>query len=840
MTATILAATGLALGTKLLIKSRTKEISHESDGYPDDFPDTRILDEGQSTSVDSSSSENEKEDAAKVHENHLIPEPEIVMDSPQDIDETATTPTEDLNRCSEESVTSPDINENITLPNEQLNHTIEESVTAAGLVDLQKNTSSFFEELVVLQKNASILFEEFLVTDFQESDFTEPERKEEKTVNEPKEEFNDCRRDTVLPLDSGALNKEENIVFEDFAEPGRTSGSEDMDNNSSQSKERSDECSEKDIILEVSGLDSFDQNEIPDTACTTDSEAVLESENIHCAEDSEPLRPENVIPSGLKDIIYRLVESMDDCDSSEGLDDINERWESEVQNDIKPRSCGRRRVAFGKTTVHTLHDTAAHKQARNGPWVKFALKRIEFEQKISKLEPILSRVLDAGHRDTVLKNICDSNSVHPTNESKDVAFVSPTESQLQEETNFVNQAAPPTFDHSDSSEVPDEQGLDNLDNADSDGGLEFVPGNSINTGVKNDDKHQLDGKPVEPRRRGLDEINKQRAQAVGTDVKRRSGGNLTFGPAAEIDQPDEKPVESSCRDSKEINKQSETALKKGTKAGKRRRVKYRPLRFDDANENSSEDLKNSGEEKSVSDNFKESHNTGNEDEMDLDNSEESEFVGYGRDFKVAPRKKRTMDARIVIENVNTSDDCNAHGVQDTEDEQDASADTHGHVGFDGTTVHIMHDSDDHREAEKEMHLEQSTPSEESGDSEFTSPDTREEPFHTNAADLIVPPTSEESNSIKKKMEASVIHSEDDGQTEKCPLAKLSDEEQNSASGEEIRPEEENDDLKKRIRQIAEDKHQLVKANDLIDQRLKRIASEKEEFWRKMTFTFGEY
>lgn len=90
-------------------------------------------------------------------------------------------------------------------------------------------------------------------------------------------------------------------------------------------------------------------------------------------------------------------ENICDNDYNFMLDDINKRWEDEVNKDLKTASPGR--VSFGDVSVHSMVTWAyAYKNARRGPWEQYARDRVRFSNRISEFEPLLSPVLQADHR----------------------------------------------------------------------------------------------------------------------------------------------------------------------------------------------------------------------------------------------------------------------------------------------------------------------------------------------------------------------------------------------------------------------------------------------------------
>lgn len=80
------------------------------------------------------------------------------------------------------------------------------------------------------------------------------------------------------------------------------------------------------------------------------------------------------------------------------LEEINKRWEEEIQKDVL--GSREKKVKFGEVKIHPIVAwDFAYKMARRGPWEMYARDRMRFQHRIAALEPIISPVLQASHRE---------------------------------------------------------------------------------------------------------------------------------------------------------------------------------------------------------------------------------------------------------------------------------------------------------------------------------------------------------------------------------------------------------------------------------------------------------
>ncbi|KAG7169891.1 phosphatase 1 regulatory subunit 15A-like [Homarus americanus] len=80
------------------------------------------------------------------------------------------------------------------------------------------------------------------------------------------------------------------------------------------------------------------------------------------------------------------------------LEDINKRWEEEIEKDVLGTSS--RKVNFGEAIVHPMIVWSyAYKTSRMGPWEMYARDRMRFSHRIAALESVISPVLQADHRE---------------------------------------------------------------------------------------------------------------------------------------------------------------------------------------------------------------------------------------------------------------------------------------------------------------------------------------------------------------------------------------------------------------------------------------------------------
>ncbi|XP_045608746.1 uncharacterized protein PPP1R15 [Procambarus clarkii] len=84
------------------------------------------------------------------------------------------------------------------------------------------------------------------------------------------------------------------------------------------------------------------------------------------------------------------------------LEEINKRWNEDIEKDVL--GSRERKVKFGETNIHPIIAwDFAYKMARRGPWEMYARDRMRFQHRIASLEPIISPVLQADHREVFYK-----------------------------------------------------------------------------------------------------------------------------------------------------------------------------------------------------------------------------------------------------------------------------------------------------------------------------------------------------------------------------------------------------------------------------------------------------
>nr|XP_027239022.1 uncharacterized protein LOC113830034 [Penaeus vannamei] len=91
------------------------------------------------------------------------------------------------------------------------------------------------------------------------------------------------------------------------------------------------------------------------------------------------------------------------------LADVNRHWNEEVEKNISTKT--KKRVYFGAVKVHPMVTWAhAYQQARRGPWEQYARDAARFSRHIADLEPVISRVLQEGHRQEVYQKLYGDSS----------------------------------------------------------------------------------------------------------------------------------------------------------------------------------------------------------------------------------------------------------------------------------------------------------------------------------------------------------------------------------------------------------------------------------------------
>ncbi|XP_047477234.1 uncharacterized protein LOC125030915 [Penaeus chinensis] len=91
------------------------------------------------------------------------------------------------------------------------------------------------------------------------------------------------------------------------------------------------------------------------------------------------------------------------------LADVNRRWNEEIEKDISTKT--EKRVNFGAVKVHPMVTWAhAYQQARRGPWEQYARDAARFSRHIADLEPVISHVLQEGHRQEVYRKLYGDSS----------------------------------------------------------------------------------------------------------------------------------------------------------------------------------------------------------------------------------------------------------------------------------------------------------------------------------------------------------------------------------------------------------------------------------------------
>lgn len=103
-------------------------------------------------------------------------------------------------------------------------------------------------------------------------------------------------------------------------------------------------------------------------------------------------------------LVYDTVDEEDLTVTQVSLEEINRRWEQEVEHDVMGIS--ERKVNFGEVTIYPMIVWAyACKMARRGPWEEYARDRVRFSHRIATIEPVISSVLQVDHREKVYQKL---------------------------------------------------------------------------------------------------------------------------------------------------------------------------------------------------------------------------------------------------------------------------------------------------------------------------------------------------------------------------------------------------------------------------------------------------
>ena len=112
-----------------------------------------------------------------------------------------------------------------------------------------------------------------------------------------------------------------------------------------------------------------------------------------------PLAPSLVLPP-----------QTDGPDMDPKLEAINQKWNEEVNQDVKGRTG--LQVRFGGSVIHPMVAWGhAYRQARLGPWEQQARDRARFAQRIHSMDQMISEILDQNHRKAVYHRLCTSSPI---------------------------------------------------------------------------------------------------------------------------------------------------------------------------------------------------------------------------------------------------------------------------------------------------------------------------------------------------------------------------------------------------------------------------------------------